>query len=99
MGLDEGAPVNARSRGGTTALMLAAMSNHKGLVALLLVLGADVQATTQGGRTALWIAGYCGHAEVARLLLAHAACPYVVAEQVPAFWFPVIREIFGGRHA
>eukprot|EP00443_Scrippsiella_acuminata_P012349 CAMPEP_0115344656 /NCGR_PEP_ID=MMETSP0270-20121206/93399_1 /TAXON_ID=71861 /ORGANISM="Scrippsiella trochoidea, Strain CCMP3099" /LENGTH=81 /DNA_ID=CAMNT_0002766397 /DNA_START=30 /DNA_END=271 /DNA_ORIENTATION=+ len=51
--LDEGAPVNASTGYGLTALMLASASGRVNMVDLLLSRGADVVATSDIGLTAL----------------------------------------------
>ncbi len=67
--LQAGADVNARTVGGSTALMWAANNGHVNVIPLLLKAGADVNAKNMKGFTALiWAAGK-GHANVISLLL------------------------------
>jgi ankyrin repeat protein len=54
--LDHGADVNAKNRGGVTALMIAAATNQADLAQLLVKSGADPAAKDEDGRTALSIA-------------------------------------------
>ena len=63
-----GAPVDNAKRGGTTALIYAALLGRGATVAALLALGADVHATTASGQTALQIAKDEGHADVVSVL-------------------------------
>lgn len=54
--VDKGADVNARGRGGVTALMIAAGYDNGPLVGLLVQAGAQVDARSDAGKTALDIA-------------------------------------------
>jgi ankyrin repeat protein len=72
--LDAGMKPDARTTGGTTALMMAARDLEK--VKLLIERGADVNARAATGFTALMVASrYTGNAEVVRLLLKKGAKP------------------------
>jgi ankyrin repeat protein len=72
--LDRGADVNARSDGGSTALIWASHDLEK--TRLLLDRGADVNAASDNGRTALMAAvGRAGAAPVVKLLLERGANP------------------------
>jgi ankyrin repeat protein len=71
--LDHGLKPDAKTAGGTTALMLAAQDLEK--VKLLVERGADVNARATSGLTALIVASrYNGNADVVRLLLKKGAC-------------------------
>lgn len=63
-----GADVNARSKRGLTALMLAAAKNQVPVVGLLVQSGADASATSPAGKTALQIAQSNGNEQVAGIL-------------------------------
>jgi ankyrin repeat protein len=65
-----GADVNARTRGGYTALHLAASRSNKGIVELLLERGADANAATKDGKTPLMSTD---SGEIADLLIARGA--------------------------
>jgi ankyrin repeat protein len=72
--LDGGMKPNAKTAGGTTALMLAARDLEK--VKLLVARGADVNARAETGITPLMVAArYRGNADVVRLLLKKGATP------------------------
>jgi ankyrin repeat protein len=72
--LDAGMNPNAKTAGGTTALMLAARDLQK--VKLLIDRGADVNAHAATGITPLMVAArYNGNVEVVRLLLKRGARP------------------------
>jgi ankyrin repeat protein len=72
--LDAGLSPNAKTAGGTTALMMAARDVEK--VRLLVDRGADVNARAATGFTPLMVAArYSGNAEVVRLLLERGARP------------------------
>jgi hypothetical protein len=65
--------VNAKQRGGNTALTIASSKGCSDIVRFLLAAKADVSAADDDGRTALMLAVENGHAEVARLLTSAAA--------------------------
>jgi ankyrin repeat protein len=65
--------VNAKQRGGSTALTIASAKGRSDIVRLLLAAKADVSAADDGGKTASMLAVENGHAEVARLLTSAAA--------------------------
>jgi ankyrin repeat protein len=78
--LDEGVDVNAKEKGGQTALVMAAMNGHTNTVKLLLGKGADINAgwpeifdPDLPGGTALMHAAKNGHIEVVRLLVDNGA--------------------------
>jgi len=72
--LDRGADVNARSDGGSTALIWASYDLEK--TRLLLDRGADVNTASDHGRTALMAAaGHAGAAPIVKLLLERGANP------------------------
>jgi len=73
--LDEGAPVNAATGYGLTALMLACASGRLDVIGLLLDRGANARARTDIGLTPLVMAADKGHASAVRRLLAAAAEP------------------------
>ena len=65
--LDQGADVNARERGGRTALTEAAFSGSNPVIKELILRGADVNAVSDAG-TALDVATQANHAPVIDLL-------------------------------
>jgi hypothetical protein len=71
--LEKGASVDAATKDGRTALMLAAGSGHEAVAAHLLEKGVSVDAADQDGDTALIWAAMNGHAAVAKLLLEKGA--------------------------
>lgn len=71
--LAEGAEVNAKERGGATALMLAAFRGHTDTVQALLNAGAAVDVRERNNATALMLAVSGGHTDVVRALLAGGA--------------------------
>jgi ankyrin len=72
--LDNGADVRQATTNGSTALHVAALEGHQGIMALLLANGADVeQARTDNHVTALHVAAFQGHREIVALLLKHGA--------------------------
>jgi ankyrin repeat protein len=78
--IEKGADVNARSTGGTTALMWAATDLAK--VRLLVDRGADVNAVSERGRTALFLSAMSDQsAEIVRLLLSRRADAHAVDKE------------------
>jgi ankyrin repeat protein len=71
--LDAGAEVNARQRGGFTAIQATAQNGDLAATQLLLARGADVLAQTDDGQTALDFALEGEHETVAALLRTHGA--------------------------
>ncbi|MEW6127843.1 MAG: ankyrin repeat domain-containing protein [Acidobacteriota bacterium] len=72
--INDGASVNARSRSGYTALMLAAMTNHSEVIKKMFERGADVNLKEPAqGFTALTYAIWTGNPEIVRLLLENGA--------------------------
>ena len=67
------ADVNAASKFGYTALMLAAYKGQRERVEALLAKGADVDAKDKDGWTALMLAACTGREEIVKALLAHGA--------------------------
>lgn len=60
-----GADVNATSKSGGSALLVAAQENHPQVVKVLIESGANLnQKTDKTGQTALWTAAFKGHVEV-----------------------------------
>jgi len=66
--LESGADVNACDRYGQTALMLAALAGHGGVVEILIAHQAKLNSTAKFGLSALMLATIAGHTEVAVLL-------------------------------
>jgi uncharacterized protein len=64
-----GEDINAMDRYGQTALMLAAMHGHNGIVRILLTHGADTDAAAKFGLSALMLAVINRHADIARQLV------------------------------
>jgi ankyrin repeat protein len=60
--------VNARSKGGVTALAVASFVGHAAVVAELLKAGASPKATLPDGSSALTLAKWRGHEAVVALL-------------------------------
>ena len=84
--LDAGAKVDARSKGGLTALHYAARHNEPRIASLLLSAGADVNARAPKGMTPLHYAAQKGAEEVVQVLLSAGAKRTVqnAAHQTPA---------------
>ena len=70
--LDQGADVNARERGGRTALTEAAFSGSNPVIKELILRGADVNAVSEAG-TALDVAVQANHAPAIDLLKYYGA--------------------------
>ena len=89
-------PDAARQRGEhkTTALMMAVMSRHGYLVALLLDRGARVNEADEYGFTALSLAVSVGRLDIVEQLLEHGADPNVTneAHTPPLNWAILLRE-------
>jgi len=68
-----GADVDARDRGGNTALYYAALNGHAEIVRALAEAGADVNADNDFGSTPLHVASRAGHVEVIRILAEYGA--------------------------
>jgi quinoprotein dehydrogenase-associated probable ABC transporter substrate-binding protein len=66
--LEHGADVNAKSKGGYTALMVAATHNNPPMIGLLLQSGADAAAKNAQGQTALDVAELNGNHEAAQAI-------------------------------
>ena len=73
--IEHGADVHARSKGGFTALLIAARDGDPDLVQLLLDAGADVNDTTPDGTTPLLVATVRGQTAQATFLLDRGANP------------------------
>jgi ankyrin repeat protein len=67
--LGSGAPIDARSKDGLTALLAAAQGNQAGVMRLLIASGADVNARDADGSSALLTAALNAGPEVVRLLI------------------------------
>ena len=67
--ISSGADVNAKDKGGWTALIWLAFRGHTGIVKLLIDKGAEVNAKTNYGETALIMAAFRGHTETMKLLI------------------------------
>jgi len=65
--------VNAKSRGGKTALMCASYFGHREVVEALVAKGADVNAKDNNGNDALQVATLRGHREVVDVLIGSGA--------------------------
>ena len=68
-----GAEINARNHRGWTALHLAAVKGHTGVVSILVDRGAEVNAESTKGWTPLLVASGSGHAGVVSTLLRNGA--------------------------
>ena len=67
-----GVDISAATNSGQTALHLAALQGHDGIMALLLENPmVDVRAATNNGETALHLAAWNGHGGIVALLLDH----------------------------
>ena len=73
--IEHGADVGARSKGGFTALLIAAREDDPALVGDLVAAGADVNAAAPDGTTPLHVAVVRGHAGLAMALLERGADP------------------------
>jgi hypothetical protein len=71
--LDRGADVNAKHKGGQTALMYAVIKGHTDTIKILLDKGADVNAKDMYGDTALMEATFKGHTDTIKILLDRGA--------------------------
>ena len=67
--IEAGADVNAQSKKGVTALMLASLMGHPEVAKLLIEAGADVNEKEKLGVTALMLTSGQGHPDVAKLLI------------------------------
>lgn len=65
--------INAQSKVGLTALMMAAQNGNADMVKQLLQTGADMEATTQDGHTALMIAIHAQRDRIVNILLSMGA--------------------------
>ena len=68
------ADVNAQSKNGSKALMMASWDGHVDIIKLLIKGGAFIDTYDNKGHTALMYASHQGHAEVAGLLIEKGAC-------------------------
>ena len=85
--VEHGADVQARSKGGFTALLIAARVDDRGLADVLLNAGADVNDAAPDGTTPLVVATVRGHAPLAIFLLERGADPNTVeAGFAPLHW-------------
>jgi ankyrin repeat protein len=83
--VEEGVDVNAKDRYGQTALMLAALHGHTGLVELLIAQGADLDVTAKFGLSALMLAVVGGHTATASMLTRAGADLRLVGTGAPGF--------------
>ena len=67
--IERGADVNAKSKSGLTALMIAAANNNPPMIGLLIDAGADVSAKNSQGKTAADVAQANGNAEAAQAIM------------------------------
>jgi len=67
--IERGADINAKSKAGVTALMIAAANNNPPMIGLLIDAGADVDAKNAQGKTAGEIALANGNAEAAQAIM------------------------------
>ena len=85
--VDHGADVQARSKGGFTALLIAAREDDPELAGLLIDAGAGVNDAAPNGTTPLTVATIRGHASLAIFLLEQGADPNTVeAGFTPLHW-------------
>ena len=66
--LERGADVNAKSKSGFTALMVAATHNNSPMIGLLLEAGADAALKNAQGQTALEVADINGNHEAVQAI-------------------------------
>ena len=66
--IERGADVNAKSKSGTTALMVAATHNNPPMIGLLIEAGADTEAKNNQGKTAAEVAELNKHMEAAQAI-------------------------------
>lgn len=86
--LEKGADVDAKTKGGETALQRAAKNGHEAVARLLLDRGAEVDSEDFLGRTPLYWAAKNKHSMIIKLLLARNANEdkiYRVTMRVPAW--------------
>ena len=77
--LAAGVDVNAKNKGGYTALHLASKKGHVEVAEVLLEAKADIAAASKSGKTALhYVANYNGNLDLAKLLLDAGADPNVL---------------------
>jgi quinoprotein dehydrogenase-associated probable ABC transporter substrate-binding protein len=67
--IERGANVNAKSKSGLTALMIAAANNNPPMIGLLIDAGADVDTKNNQGKTAADVANSNGNAEAAQAIM------------------------------
>ena len=95
-----GARVDARDKGGATALFLAAEAGHVPAVARLLAAGADVTQANAAGESPLYIAALRGHVAAVGALLQHCereGVPWDDGHQYEDGWTPLMAAAVGGR--
>ena len=77
--LEAGVDVNAKNKGGYTALHLAAKKGHVEVAKVLLEAKADIAAASKSGKTAMhYVAYYNGNLDLAKLLLEAGTDPNVL---------------------
>ncbi|CAG0899821.1 unnamed protein product [Cyprideis torosa] len=83
--VQKNAEVNAKSRDGTTPLLIATQKDRHSVVDVLLAHGADPNITDWSGRSPLLVATEKNHHSVVDVLLAHGATPNGRAEECPLY--------------
>jgi hypothetical protein len=94
--ISAGVELDARTeleKGGNTALLIAAIRSHTGVVLQLLEAGADPDLPDTDGHTPLMVASRAGDVEMVRRLLRHGACTELCDKDTrTALWYAVKYE-------